>query len=95
MRYGLKGQLDLEVPSGLLACLERPYEEVRAELEARERELSMPLGTLLSTVPLATIPTAAVATQMDSWASLWHMTELGRDISVEIEIPQSCSFTVQ
>jgi hypothetical protein len=65
-----KRQLDLEVPTGLLACLERPYEEVRAELEARERELSMPLGTLLSTVPLATIPTAAVATQMDYWASL-------------------------
>ncbi|WP_416430424.1 hypothetical protein [Paenarthrobacter nicotinovorans] len=65
-----KRQLDLKHPVGLLPCLERPYEEVRAELEARERELSMAPGTLLSTVPLATIPATAVATQMDYWTSL-------------------------
>lgn len=65
-----KRQLDLENPIGLLPCLERPYEEVRAELEARELELSMVPGTLLSTVPLATIPATAVATQMNYWTSL-------------------------
>ncbi len=63
-------ELDPETPTGLLACLERPYEVVRAELEAREIELSMAPGTLLSAVPLARIPSAAVATEMDYWASL-------------------------
>lgn len=65
-----KRQLDLEIPIGLLPCLERPYEEVRAELGACERELSMLSGPLLSAVPLAAIPRTAVATQMDYWTSL-------------------------
>jgi hypothetical protein len=65
-----KRLLEPEVPTGLLPCLERPYEVVRAELEERERELSMPVGSLTGAVPLAAIPKAALASQMDHWAAL-------------------------
>lgn len=65
-----KRQLNLDVPTGLLPCLERPYDAVTTELHNRELELSLAPGTLSRLIPLSALPVAAVETRMDYWAAL-------------------------
>ncbi len=65
-----KRLLEPEVPTGLLPCLERPYEDVRADLDEREDELSLPRGSLTEMVPLTAIPAAAITSRIDYWVEL-------------------------
>lgn len=67
---GPKRQLDTDLPTGLLPCLERPLDAVLMDLRDRENELSMDPGTLTKIVPLAAVPAAALASSMDYWAAL-------------------------
>jgi hypothetical protein len=64
---GPKREVDPSEPTGLLACLERHYFVIVAELQDREFELSLLPGTLMGRVPLAGIPHAAVASRSGYW----------------------------
>lgn len=65
-----KRPLDPAIPTGLLPCLERPYQVVKAELDEREDALSLPRGSLTAMVPLTAIPAAAIESQIDYWVEL-------------------------
>jgi hypothetical protein len=63
-------RVDLERPTGLLPCLERPRAVVISELRSRELELGLGGGTLETLVPLDAILAEAVASEMDYWVHL-------------------------
>jgi hypothetical protein len=65
-----KREVDRVAPTGLLPCLERPYDVVVAELREREEELALNRGTLIDLVPLDSVLAAAVDSQMDYWIQL-------------------------
>lgn len=67
---GPRREVDPGNPTGLLPCLERPYDVVLLELQEREVELSMTQGSLRTLVPLHAIPRAAVTSQIDYWVDL-------------------------
>lgn len=74
-------------PTGLLPCLERPYDVVVAELQAREVELCLAQGSLTDLVPLDAIPAAAVNSQIDYWVQLaldWLSSMPGDAVPEEI-----------
>jgi hypothetical protein len=65
-----KREVDRAAPTGLLPCLERPYDVVVAELRTRAGELSLDEGTLIDMVPLDSVPVEAVDSRMDYWIQL-------------------------
>jgi len=67
-RIAPKRDVDITNPVGLLPCLERPYRDVVTDLAAREAELGLRPGELLSRVPLGALPRLAVDVRMDHWA---------------------------
>lgn len=67
---GPKRVLDAWEPIPLLPLLERPYQDVLAEVREYDRASSVPAESLRRQIPWARIPHAAASTKMDYWIQL-------------------------
>lgn len=76
-RCAPKRLIEVDYPVGLLPLLERPYNEVVREIQAREEQLGVAPGALLSRLPLMRIPCTAIDIRSDYWTELalgWFAT---------------------